>query len=600
MSIVPYTPGNIPTYRFYINTFSSVTYEVFPLNFLDTSIVIQQEPGQVFYRRKFEGQLVFGTNDKVLDDSGVEQNRMDDWSFFGIFHEYDPCERLYLTINKIVSGVTEVYWEGYFSTSNGEWDYDNCTFTVTPFVNDDYVELLAQGDIEYSIYTDALFYNSTVLNDGTTLHSYEQGALITELIEYLAQQIIPAITLDSSFLQDATNPVTGTDNRYNHLTLHYKRDIKEEGLGLTVTTIMMSFNGLMELLKCMNLYWDYDGTDLIVEHISNWPDVPGIDITNQLTMVARNKFKYLDVLPKYELYEWSEANNEDFIGQKIWYDSDCVCQDPASNTTSSSYPITTDIEYIIQCMADPDTEDQISDDGWVLLSNYEDGGDLYVNINVGLLDTTTAYFNMDMSWSYLHNLFFKDDRALLEGYMNGVLTDFYTARKNKQQECSIVLCDELDPTETLITELGTTYLDGATGKIEKASVKPTGEVNLTLLYGPVAVVNPGVTYENIILIIEDGDLAGTNCDYTAVLSEITLAQLDIGLTVTIHDSLGVACVATGTLTILANALTGTVNIDWCTPGGATPPLCRFSVADDGAVTAPGWTIYYKLDETVDC
>ena len=76
MSIaVSYTPGNFPTYRFYVTTFNPPeTIEVFPLNFLESTIVWEKEPGQVFYRKKFNGKLIFGTDSEAIDDSGATAN----------------------------------------------------------------------------------------------------------------------------------------------------------------------------------------------------------------------------------------------------------------------------------------------------------------------------------------------------------------------------------------------------------------------------------------------------------------------------------------------------------------------------------------------
>ena len=64
--------------------------------------------------------------------------------------------------------------------------------------------------------------------------------------------------------------------------------------------------------------------------------------------------------------------------------------------------------------------------------------------------------------------------------MNGSLTTFYSAKKIKQQECSIIYCSTLNPNRGIITELGEDYFGGQRGEIKKAVVKSYGEINLTL------------------------------------------------------------------------------------------------------------------------
>ena len=152
MSTTPLNMAIIPTYRFYV-THHTITIEVFPLNFNATSLIDQFEGNNIFYRRKFNGTLLFGTNSTVIDVGGVEQNRMDDWALFWLMESYYPCERIDLTITKTVNGIVGVppYWEGYFSTTDGKFDIDKCTFEVTPLADDDYVDILKEADVQYNI-----------------------------------------------------------------------------------------------------------------------------------------------------------------------------------------------------------------------------------------------------------------------------------------------------------------------------------------------------------------------------------------------------------------------------------------------------------------
>lgn len=139
MSITPQQNGNLPEYRFYI-TLTSITYEVFPLNFLSTTIVWEQQANRAFYQSKFNGDLTFGSNSVVLDVDGVARNRKFDFDLFWDIEQNDSCERIYFLIIKTVAGFSDTYWEGHFSTNDGTFDLDNCTFVVTPYTDDIYAD----------------------------------------------------------------------------------------------------------------------------------------------------------------------------------------------------------------------------------------------------------------------------------------------------------------------------------------------------------------------------------------------------------------------------------------------------------------------------
>ena len=54
------------------------------------------------------------------------------------------------------------------------------------------------------------------------------------------------------------------------------------------------------------------------------------------------------------------------------------------------------------------------------------------------------------------------------------------------QEIFAVVCpdDSFDPRQVITTTLGETYFGGAKGQVKTASISPSGEMKLTLLYGP--------------------------------------------------------------------------------------------------------------------
>ena len=221
---VKYTPGNIPTYRFYVTTFNPpATIEVFPLNFLESQIVWEKEAGHVFYRKKFTGKLLFGTDSMAIDDSGATVNRMDDWTLFWFIEQTDPCFEIDFEIKKTVSGVETSYWTGVFSTSEGSFDADKCTFEVTPLINDSYVLYLDKFNDEYNMIDmpgGDVPEITTEMTRGVTTYTYTHNRFVLDVLQYIVDDISGGTaTVTSTFLTAANNPVTLVANRFLYLTI---------------------------------------------------------------------------------------------------------------------------------------------------------------------------------------------------------------------------------------------------------------------------------------------------------------------------------------------------------------------------------------------
>ena len=586
--------GNCNAEYVFMIKYGSVTTIVNPMNFLETSLVDELETDQIFYRRKFQGTLTFGGRGNKAD-----------FDYLWAFESSDPCTRLDFTIYR--NGV--IYWLGYFSTSLGSWDLDECTFQVTPLVKDDYVELLDKADLEYNLLASEEIaevtcnYDNGIAADDT---AYTHCRMVVDVVEYILEQMLGYhLDVTSTFFESANNPVTLTTNHYNYLTIAQKSDIKNPLATNPATVGMMSFNQIMTILRCMNLYWDYDGTEFIIEHVSYWPENTGIDIRSQKICRGTNKYRYLnEQMPKYEKFAWMESGNVDFIGDPIWYDSECVNQDPDTNVIEYDFNnVTTDLQYIRDCVADSDSEPLISNNGWVILANELRGADLYVwfNVNSALSELVC---NIDMSWYYLHNCFWKHDRQLIIGNMNGNLTTFYTARKIKQQECSIVYCnpwgEEFDPTDYLTTELGETYFGGEKAKVKKSLIKPQGQIDLTLIYGPADNANPGITYDKVFFGVEVQTDTNESTVYGILSEAAPVGGITIQFKIQIKDTIGGTC-KTDFQTIAFAAGEYKANsgaIAWCDPGGGAP-YCIDEFTDVTASVA-GWLSYFEISTTSTC
>ena len=539
------------TYRFYLTVGSTIT-EVFPLNFLESSLVDEKERGQVFYRRKFNGVLTF-----------VNNNGDDDFDLIYFIEQTDPCEELIFSITR--EGVA--YWDGYFSTTDGKFDLDKCTFEVTPLSNDEYANLLENAEIKWNVLNLTPRVTTNAIWGINTLALTRNQRLI-DVIEFLANKIKTGATVSSTFFTAATNPVTLNASHTNLLTIAQKSDIIRPTSTEPAKQLILSWNELMDILFGMfQVKWNYNSSTntINVEHISWFDSVSaGLDLTNEPLAQGKNQYEYMkEKMPKYERFAFMEAGNTNFLDLAIFYSSKCVDPNPESQSIETRLNVTTDLEYIIFDSA------RISDEGIVILSNYLSGGSYYVEKSTAPLSSEVR-LNSHLSWSMLHNAYFRHNRVLLSGYMNNVLTTFWTARKTIKQEVSAIVCpiDSFDPLDEITTELGTTYLGGVKAKVGRADLDPKGLMKFILEYGPGDNENTGV--EDLIwyLITENG--CGV---FTIEFSEVTPAEYDIILTYIIYNSSGTPIYSGGSQT-------------WTIPSGSSTDT--YSTTFYETIPAGGW------------
>lgn len=571
-------------YRHYLTIGSSVI-EVFPLGFNDTSLVDEQERDQVFYRRKFSGTLTF-----------INNSTTDDFDLLYLCEQSYPCDKILYLIERM--GV--YYWDGYFSTSDGKFDLDNCNFEVTPNSNDDYSDILDNVNIQYNIIsvyptviTRAIIHRNSYDMDVT----YSRNKWLIDVIAYLAEKIydpdgsiVADAVVSSTFFTAATNPVTLVANMYTLLTIAQKSDIIRPGSSDSATTAMMSWKELMDILWTMfQVTWTYDGAGTFtIEHISFFTPAAGIDLQTQEICKAMNKYSYAkEKMPKYEKFFFMESDEVNFVGVPIKYENACIDNNPETNIIEKSINVTTDLEYIYT------NADAISDDGFVILCNYLDGGSYHVKTGVG---SYAALFglNMDLSWGNLHNSFYRHNRVLIEGYLNDNLTTFWTSQRNKLQELPAIICpaDLYDPADEITTELGETWLGSLKAIVKRSELSPSGSMNFNLLYGTDDNTPTPITTVKMALVAQTD---------TCITFNVTLTDpapgggLAITLQETVYDPMGIVC--TGgieTWTVPAGSYTATYTM---------VSMCKWPLDPgewlefDVHVTTAGWLMEYDFDET---
>lgn len=532
-------------YRHYLTIGSSRT-EAFPLGFLDSTLSDEQENEQIFYSRKFNGTLTF-----------VNNNGDDDFDLLYANELIDPCGKILYEVER--SGVA--YWRGYFPTTDGKFDLDRCTFEVTPLPDDDYFDIMDKQEIQYNIILmptgDVPIISTTaVIPNGATI-AFTRNRFLFDVIKYIADQLVPGVIVSSDFFTNATNPVTLHANKLLYLTIAQKSDIIRPTSSNQANSAMMSWKELMDILWAMfQVKWNYiPGTNTInVEHISFWTHPAELDLRSQLIAKATNKYTYQkEKMPKYEKFSFMEADDPNFAGTPIRYDSACVNPDPKSNIKETLVNVTTDLEYIIN------NPDAISDDGFVILCNYMDGGSYYVLWGVGSMDSLVV-LNVHLSWANLHDSYYRHNRVLIEGYLNGNLTTFWSAQKNILQPCYAIICpsDNYDPNDAITTELGETYLTGVKANVKSSELNPNGEMSFSLVYGPGDNENTGVEEMGSVIITQ-----GIDCiSLEANMSKPMDINRNIIVTYQVFDSVGGLVCASDpeTRTILAGATTSSFTL----------------------------------------
>lgn len=542
-------------------TIGSSRIEVFPLNFLNTSLIDELETNQIFYRRKFNGTLIFN-------------NSQGDFDILASAFTVDPCQSILLEI----LCDSAFYWSGYFSDREGETDYDKCIFELELFLPiDDYSDLLDKAKIQHSILDQPPITTRAI--EGKLDVTFTRSRLLKDAIDYLAIFLKYTAVVSSHFFNDATNYVTLNPNHLRYLTIAQKSDIIRAGSSTPAQSGMMSWSELMDILWSMfQVCWNYDpvGNIINLEHISWFTPVNlGLDLRSMPISKAGNVYSYnKDKMPKYEKFSFMEANNADFVGTPIWYDDSCVNQDPGTNSKETSIKVTTDLDYIIN------SPGAIADEGWVILCNRLSGGNYFVELNPGSYHNDVR-LNMHLSWANLQDCYFRHNRVLIEGRLNGRPTVFWSAQKTiKQDPINAIVCpaDNFNPADLITTELGETYFSGEKGAVEKSELFPNGLMKLNLLYGPPENENTGIADRKWCLIWENG--AG---HFQALFSEAPTTDYTFSIVHIIYDSTG---------SIVCTGATQYRTIDHDNPDNP------FDVTLCDSVPASGW-IWYPLFRSID-
>lgn len=279
---------------------------------------------------------------------------------------------------------------------------------------------------------------------------------------------------ESIFFKSSLNPISNRNlsnllisqksdfiYRYDDTTGRYAIPVDPATQGV------LTFKELMNNLTAMfNVYWaivQENGVYVLrIEHKKYWDNNGSYSVANTvawdlvqgypMSLYGTNEYSYEEDIPLREKFSFQEAWNTDFLGKDINY-KNCLREGDNKEYSADKFTTDLDITYL---------ESVASNEGFVLLdcgiSTQSDDLVPYnyysVNMVVGKL-TGKSLANAHLSWANLHDAYWKYDRYLPSGNMNGVYTEFTPRRMVYQKEISYPYCvQEFLPYQLIGTWMG--------------------------------------------------------------------------------------------------------------------------------------------------
>lgn len=331
------------------------------------------------------------------------------------------------------------------------------------------------GDTYYpigqSLWTDASMWLSfdtafkNLQEDGAISKTIKTAYKLEDLLNSIVKQIDSNLShdsLDSSFLYDATNPISSETNET--LMIIPKRFIVEGNeLAKGFETAKLKLSELLVMLKYVfNVFWHLDSNDLKLEHIKYYEKGKHYT-TNQVAIdfttlndaktgkpysTGQNKYTYAkDILPERIDFNWMDKSSVPFEGYPIEMTDDYVQKGNIQDNSISLF--SSDIDYIQAVSED------ISKDGFVIVSAT--GTPLTVSFEEFTINANESYKmqNGRLSLIYLHNYFHKNNLPSTNIKINGTSTTSDSTKKGRIQNVSYPKSSSFDSMELVTTGLGT-------------------------------------------------------------------------------------------------------------------------------------------------
>lgn len=285
---------------------------------------------------------------------------------------------------------------------------------------------------------------------------YQNGVTLKTVLEKIISSTCGGLTVKSKFfrINETTIPNTAPYNAaklgFDQIMVFQKSDIVRPTVPFPATRLETSWKEMMEMLKLIfNVEWKLEGADIRIEHISYFEAENGLDLTTGSFLqyvTKKNNFEYDSTeLPIRERWRWMDRVSAFFEGNDIIYGGACS-SDKVEIADYSITQVTTDVPFI------RGNREDIALEGMVFMAVYSFGSEYAYNIEEGSI-------NGHLAMKQLHPNYWKHDRPLINGVMNGASTSFVSAKKIKKQEGLTVKVSpdafvSVDPSELMKTEIG--------------------------------------------------------------------------------------------------------------------------------------------------
>jgi hypothetical protein len=277
-----------------------------------------------------------------------------------------------------------------------------------------------------AIYTDNVFDNGMMLKDVLNVFSLGFCGKPTRSVFF---------NIDPDGLFSVVYPQLPLKKTWN-VFVYQKSDIKRPNAYSNATNGTTTFKKFINALcKTYNLQFVVTDTEFRIEHVSYFVRNQGIDTTHsQFSKFGKQQrsYSYLkDKMPENEIFEMMEQGYPDFVGMPITYKGACKTTGKTDKILTEVF--STDMSFVMDGgIKDEDGQDngKISDNGFMLIATEKVGDDYIIMREQGVLSPTPTMNNV-LAWAQLHRDYWKWDRPQITGYMNGVYTNFHTAKPVK-------------------------------------------------------------------------------------------------------------------------------------------------------------------------
>lgn len=349
-------------------------------------------------------------------------------------------------------------WDG---TARTEWVRERVDSSPSSPPGEGWVSI---GGDSWVRQLNVVFLALTSAGDGDAIQTWEipgedfeadNGRTLEEVLDYFNPC---EYTIQSDFFRinadtlPETDPYDAAVAGFDGILAYQKSDIVRPDANYNATRGITTFEKILDWLRnTFNIEWRVEGTTIRIEHLSYFEENNGLDLTAgdyAAQIEKKNRYSYVTVKkPKYERFAWMDSVTDFFTGDPIIYDNACANKEENSEVFIRADEVTTDIAFLAN------NEDEVSLQGFALVAVYSDGGSGW------WMNVEDSYINGHLSWTKLHDNYWRHGRPQLSGNMNGSDETFESALPSKQQEEITVrlTCGDFasfNPGERVQTEMG--------------------------------------------------------------------------------------------------------------------------------------------------